>query len=79
VRAAAGFQSDTVSFVRFQFVEVDLARRQYETMDPANRWVTRELERRFENALLGLEEIELKTQARMQKTVRPLTEEHNIP
>ena len=61
--------------MRLQFVEVDLARRQYEAVDPANRLVARELERRFENALQGLEEIESKTQAQMQKMDRPLTEE----
>src|SRR5213593_4606385 len=55
--------------------EVDLARRQYEAVAPANRLVTRELERRFENALQGREEIESKTQAQMQKMDRPLTEE----
>jgi DNA invertase Pin-like site-specific DNA recombinase len=55
--------------------EVDLARRQYEAVDPGNRLVGRELERRFENALQGLEEIESKTQAQMQRMDRPLTEE----
>ena len=55
--------------------EVDLARRQYEAVDPANRLVGRELERRFENALQGLEEIESKTKAQMEAMDRPLTEE----
>src|SRR5438093_8138294 len=55
--------------------EVDLARRQYEAVDPANRLVGRELERRFENALQGLEEIESKTKAQIETMDRPLTEE----
>jgi DNA invertase Pin-like site-specific DNA recombinase len=55
--------------------EVDLARRQYEAVDPANRLVGRELERRFENALQELQDVELKTQAQMETTDRPLTEE----
>jgi len=55
--------------------EVDLARRQYEAVDPANRLVGRELERRFENALQGLEEIESRTKAQIETMDRPLTEE----
>src|SRR5438093_8772816 len=55
--------------------EVDLARRQYEAVDPANRLVVRELERRFENALQGLEDIELKTKTQMARMDRPLTQE----
>lgn len=35
--------------------EVDLARRQYDAVDPDNRLVARELERRFEKALRALE------------------------
>jgi excisionase family DNA binding protein len=38
--------------------EVDLARRQYEAVDPENRLVARELERRFEKALRSLEATE---------------------
>jgi DNA invertase Pin-like site-specific DNA recombinase/DNA-binding XRE family transcriptional regulator len=55
--------------------EVDLARRQYEAVDPANRLVGRELERRFDKALHELEDIELKTQTQMETMNRPLTEE----
>lgn len=55
--------------------EVDLARRQYEAVDPANRLVARELERRFENALQGLEDIELKAKTQMDAMHRPLTPE----
>ncbi len=38
--------------------EVQLARRQYDVVDPDNRLVTRELERRFEKALSELEQTE---------------------
>lgn len=38
--------------------EVDLARRQYDAVDPENRLVARELERRFEKALKTLEATE---------------------
>ena len=37
---------------------VDLARRQYDAVDPDNRLVAGELERRFEKALLSLEQVE---------------------
>src|SRR3989454_10084705 len=55
--------------------EVDLARRQYDAIDPANRLVGRELERRFEKALQDLEEIKSKSQAQIEALDRPLTAE----
>lgn len=43
--------------------EVDLARRQYEAVDPANRLVARELEGRWEQALHAFEAVEKKVAA----------------
>jgi excisionase family DNA binding protein len=55
--------------------EVDLARRQYDAVDPANRLVARELERRFETALRDLQAIEPQAQARIEALEKPLTSE----
>jgi excisionase family DNA binding protein len=55
--------------------EVDLARRQYDAVDPANRLVARELERRFEKALQELSEIERKARIRIESLDQPLTDE----
>ena len=55
--------------------EADLARRQSEAVDPANRLVARELERRFETALRDLEAIEPQAQARIAALEKPLTVE----
>jgi len=55
--------------------EADLARRQYDAVDPGNRLVGRELERRFEGALRGLEAAEAEARARIQALERPLAEE----
>jgi predicted DNA-binding protein (UPF0251 family) len=52
-----------------------LARRQYDAVDPANRLVGRELERRFEKALQELEEIESRSKAKIEALARPLTAE----
>ena len=43
--------------------EVGLARRQYDAIDPDNRLVARELERRFEKALQDLEEVKQDAEA----------------
>jgi len=55
--------------------EVDLARRQYDAVDPGNRLVARELERRFEGALRELEAVEAEAEARIQGLGKPLSEE----
>jgi hypothetical protein len=55
--------------------EVDLARRQYDAVDPGNRLVARELERRFEVALRELEAAEVEVTARIQALEKPLSEE----
>jgi DNA invertase Pin-like site-specific DNA recombinase len=54
--------------------EVDLARRQYESVDPANRLVARELERRWEEALRELNEIEREARDRIAELEKPLSE-----
>jgi DNA invertase Pin-like site-specific DNA recombinase len=54
--------------------EVDLARRQYEAVDPANRLVAGELERRWEVALKALEEVRRQAGAQLQALERPLSE-----
>lgn len=53
--------------------EVDLARRYYDAVDPANRLVGRELERRFEKALGEFEEVESQAEARIAALEKPLT------
>jgi DNA invertase Pin-like site-specific DNA recombinase len=55
--------------------EVDLARRQYDAVDPGNRLVGRELERRFEKALQELEETEARAKAKIDVLGQPLTAE----
>ncbi len=52
--------------------EVDLARRQYDAVDPANRLVVRELERRWEAALEALREIEQEAEERIRSLETPL-------
>ncbi len=54
--------------------EVDLARRQYDAVDPANRLVAVELERRWEQALEALEALETEAEARLQTLEPPLDE-----
>lgn len=44
--------------------QVDLARRQYDAVDPANRLVARGLERRWEKALEDLEAVRLEAEVR---------------
>ena len=53
--------------------EVDLARRQYDAVDPANRLVGRELERRFETALESAHAIEEQAAAELRRLARPLS------
>jgi len=53
--------------------EVDLARRQYELVDPANRLVASELERRWEQSLQDLGEVEREASARLKILEKPLT------
>jgi len=55
--------------------EVDLARRQYDLVDPANRLVAHELEHRWEKTLLELEAVEAETEEPLKALERPLTEE----
>ncbi len=57
--------------------EVDLARRQYDAVDPANRLVARELERRWEGALEACSHIETEARAQLEALEEPLSaEEH---
>jgi DNA invertase Pin-like site-specific DNA recombinase len=53
--------------------ECELSRRQYEAVDPANRLVARELERRWEAALAALETVETQADARGRTLEQPLT------
>ena len=53
---------------------VDLARRQYDAVDPTNRLVAGELERRFEEALTNLKKIEEDTNKRIEALEKPLSE-----
>ena len=55
--------------------EVDLARRQYEAVDPAHRLVAQELERRWEQALGDLERVEEQTEEPLRALERPLEPE----
>jgi hypothetical protein len=54
--------------------EVDLARRQYDAVDPANRLVASELERRWETALSDLKKIEEDANKRIEALEKPLSE-----
>jgi excisionase family DNA binding protein len=54
--------------------ETDLARRQYDKVDPANRLVASELERRWEQALRELEHIEAEAETHLSELEQPLTE-----
>jgi excisionase family DNA binding protein len=53
--------------------EVDLAVRQYEAVDPANRLVARELERRWEKALAEQQVAEREVEQQLQALETPLT------
>jgi hypothetical protein len=53
--------------------EVELARRAYDAVDPTNRLVARELERRFEKALEALESIEKEAEIAIQALEKPLS------
>ncbi len=58
--------------------EVDLARRQYDAVDPANRLVARELERRWERSLEERSRIETEAKTRREAIEVPLSgEEHS--
>ena len=52
--------------------EVDLARRQYEAVDPDHRLVAQELERRWEQALEDLERVQEQTEEQLRALERPL-------
>ena len=54
--------------------EVRLAQRQYNAVDPENRLVARELERRYEKALNGLEATEAEVGRQRQELAPPLSE-----
>ena len=54
--------------------EVDLARRQYDAVDPANRLVAGELERRWEESLGNLDEIGDAANKRIEALEQPLSE-----
>ena len=59
--------------------EMNLARRQYDAVDPENRLVARELERRYEKALRALEEIESEAERQLQRLEEPFTDaEHRL-
>jgi len=53
--------------------ETHLARRHYEAVDPENRLVARELERRFEEALKSQQEIESEAQRELASLDKPLS------
>lgn len=55
--------------------EVDLARRRYEAVDPANRLLARDLERRLEAALTGLQQTEQEAERRLRALVKVLTDD----
>jgi len=55
--------------------EADLARRQYDAVDPANRLVAGELERRWEQALGALDEVEREATAKRQTFTQALSSE----
>ena len=55
--------------------EVDLARRQYDAVDPANRLVASELERRWEQALQALSHTQAEAQAQLAQAQQPLSED----
>ena len=54
--------------------EVELTRRQYDSVDPQNRLVSRELERRFEKALKELDGVEANASERLRKLEVPLSQ-----
>jgi len=54
--------------------EADLARRRYERVDPANRLVAGELERRWEEALTALAEAERRRAGRREERTQPTQE-----
>jgi len=54
--------------------EVRLAERQYNAVDPDNRLVARELERRYEKALRELEATEAEANAKLKELDQPLSE-----
>jgi DNA invertase Pin-like site-specific DNA recombinase len=54
--------------------DVDLARRQYDAVDPANRLVAGELERRWEVAMKALEEVRRQAGAQLDALERPLSD-----
>jgi FAD/FMN-containing dehydrogenase len=58
--------------------EVDLARRQYDAVDPANRLVARELERRWECSLEEHSRIETEAGARLEALQEPLSAEERV-
>jgi hypothetical protein len=55
--------------------ETELARRQYEAVDPENRLVARELERRWETALKHLEGVRIEAESRIEGLDRRLTDD----
>jgi hypothetical protein len=72
-RACEGERAHWQQRVERARYEVELARRQYDAIDPANRLVGRELERRFEKALQEQEETESRAKAKIDALDRPLT------
>jgi DNA invertase Pin-like site-specific DNA recombinase len=52
--------------------EVDLAKRQHNAVDPDNRLVARELERRYEQALASFDRVEAEAGQKIQAMERPL-------
>ena len=70
--AGEGHFAQRVEAARY---EAGLARRQYEAVDPANRLVAAELERRWEQALGALAAAEDEAATRDRALVKPLTKE----
>jgi DNA invertase Pin-like site-specific DNA recombinase len=58
--------------------EMELARRQYEAVDPDNRLVARELERRWDGALQNLEQVRSEAESRIEALRRALTNEEKV-
>jgi len=58
--------------------EVDLARRRYDAVDPENRLVARQLERRYEKALTSFAQIEAEATLRIGELERPLDADEQL-
>src|SRR5260370_4705938 len=59
--------------------DADLAERRYEAIDPRNRLVARTLERRWDDAMLRLRDLQAEVAASARQQLRAATAEHNPP